>query len=809
MSEVLAALLNALQDHPQVCLIAPPGAGKSTWLPLQLLNAMGGTGRIIMLEPRRLAARQVALRLAEQLGEKCGETVGYRIRGESLISVETRLEVVTEGLLIRLMQQRPELNDIALIILDEFHERSLHADLALALLLDIQQSLRPDLKLLLMSATLDNPGLATLLPDSVTLSASGNSFPVIRHYTPLADRQPFHLAVARTVLDILQHNSGSLLLFLPGEKEIRAVQTALAMDCPANTDLFPLHGNLSWESQLQAMIPSPVTRRKVVLATNIAETSLTIEGITLVVDTGLERLVYFDSKSGLTVLHTRFISQSSMTQRAGRAGRLAPGQCWHLLNKEQAERLPRNKDAAMTRSDLSGLMLEVFAWGCHDPQQLQWVTPPPSALVVAAVKHLINLGAITATRQLTALGRRMVEIGTEPRVAALLCQASSKEETITACYLAAIIEQPARHLGHDLRDSLSQALPQWQARQQQLQSRFNSQGGRYQDPHVLPLLLTSFHDRLAKRRGHTSRYLQANGAGATLPEGSALAHFEWLIILSQQQTPERTESVIQLALPVEFLQLTQYCPALITQQRHAEWDEQQARLRVWNRTTLGKIVLSSIPSQQVDPGAFQAAMFDWIRKKGLGVLPWNDEASQLRARIACAKRWLGTENWPEVSEGALLDTLEQWLTPALLTLTGTALSSLTQVNLAQAMLSLLNWQQKQQLEIELPTYYTVPTGNKIRINYHSDKPPILSVRLQELYGETTTPTIARGRVPLLLELLSPALRPLQLTQDLAGFWQGAYLEVKKEMKGRYPKHVWPDEPAKATATTRSKRFNLR
>ncbi|WP_087489469.1 ATP-dependent helicase HrpB [Tatumella citrea] len=806
VSEVLDELSAALEYAPQALLIAPPGAGKSTWLPLQLLTRIPDGGRILLLEPRRLAARNVARRLAETLNEPVGKTVGYRMRGESRSGPETRLEVVTEGILTRMLQQDPELQDVALVILDEFHERSLQADIALALLLDVQQSLRDDLKILLMSATLDYQRLSALLPQAPVIISEGRSYPVERRYISLPARLPFTEAVAREAAQLLNEHSGSMLVFLPGEREILAVKQQLIARLSNETDVFPLYGAMSLADQQLAISPSLPGKRKVVLATNIAETSLTIDGIRLVVDCALERAVRYDNKSGLSLLQTQRISQASMVQRAGRAGRLEPGICWHLLSQEQAERAAAVSDAEILNSDLSALMLDVLCWGCRELTQLQWLDLPPVSRQAAAFRQLLQLGAVNPANQLTPRGRQMAAAGTEPRLAAILCAAhDSPAAMATACLLVAILEDPPRNSSADLLSLFLHPQPQWITRARALQQRTGIQGGQVDDGLLPKLLMAGFSDQLARQRDQSGRYLMAKGTGASVAIDDPLARYEWLLILRLSFGPQQNEARIRLALPVDITELTRQCPDLIEERDDVEWDEEKGILRVRRQQAIGALILTSRPGNRPEAEVLHQAMLRWIRSKGLSVLPWNPAALQLRARLGCAGKWLAEENWPSMSDSELLETLEQWLLPEMATVTDAR--SFNSINISAALLHLITWSQRQRLDSELPTHYTVPTGSRILIRYDTEQPPVLAVRMQEMFGEAHTPVIAGGRIPLLLELLSPAMRPLQITRDLAGFWQGAYREVQKEMKGRYPKHPWPDSPATALPTRRSKKFS--
>lgn len=804
VANILPELLIALRQSPQVLLNAPTGAGKSTWLPLQILRDGGIRGRILLLEPRRLAARNVAQRLAELLGEKPGETVGYRMRAETCVSAKTRLEVVTEGIMTRMIQQDPELSGVGLVILDEFHERSLQADLALALLLDVQQGLRDDLKLLIMSATLDNDKLQHLLPHAPTIISAGRAFPVERRYQSLPSHQRFDEAVAIATAELLRNESGSLLLFLPGVGEIQRVQNHLAERVADDVLLCPLYGALSLNEQRQAILPAPAGKRKVVLATNIAETSLTIEGIRLVVDSAQERVARFDVRSGLTRLLTQRISQASMTQRAGRAGRLEPGVCVHLLAKEQAERASAQSDAEILQSDLSSLLLELMQWGCTDPAQLSWLDNPPAINLAAARRLLMQLGALEDER-LTAKGQKMASLGNDPRLAAMLVAANSDDEVATAVRLAAILEEPPRGTNHDLLQAFTRPQGQWQQRSQQLCKRLNRRAGQVDSEAIPSLLAQGFPDRIARRRGQEGRYQLANGMGAMLDADDALNRHEWLIAPLLLQGNASPDARILQACALDIDALIARCPTLLQQSDTVEWDDAQGTLKALRRSQIGQLTLSVRPLAKPSESELHQAMLTGIREKGLDVLNWTSEARQLRLRLRCAARWLPEEAWPAVDDASLLDSLEEWLLPHM---TGVhSLRGLKSLDIQQALFERLPWSLRQRLASSLPTHYTVPTGSRIPIRYDDENPPALAVRMQEMFGEASTPTIAEGRVALVLELLSPAQRPLQITRDLSAFWQGAYREVQKEMKGRYPKHVWPDDPANTAPTRRTKKYS--
>ncbi|AIA72135.1 ATP-dependent helicase HrpB [Pectobacterium atrosepticum] len=818
VSAVLDDVITALHTAPQVLLNAPTGAGKSTWLPLQLLQQGNVNGRIIMLEPRRLAAKSVAWRLAQQLGEELGQTIGYRMRSESRVSAATKLEVVTEGMLTRLLQQDAELQGVGLIILDEFHERSVQADLALALLLDVQQGLRDDLTLLIMSATLDNARLSALLPEAICVVSEGRSYPVERCYAPLNSQDRFEEGVARQVRRLLNEEAGSLLLFLPGVAEIRRVQALLENSVSSETDLCPLYGALTLAEQQKAILPAERGRRKVVLATNIAETSLTIEGIRLVMDSGLERVASFDVKSGVTRLVTQRISQASMVQRAGRAGRLSPGICWHLCSREQAERAAAQSEAEILNSDLSSVWLDLLQWGCTDVAQLTWLDTPPAPALYAARQLLCQLGITDDQGRLTAEGRKIAALGCDARLATMLYAASqqSAEALATAGCLAAILEEPPRSGSINLADWLHRPLPHWLRRAKQLTRRLSTASGHIADfGHIDSgeadwLLAQAFPDRIARRRSQDGRYQLANGSGAMMSADEALSGNEWLLapaLLQNDRLMQNKQSAdarILLALPLDIERLERRLPGLINERNVVHWDEEKGTLRASQRDQIGCLILRRRPLNKPSDEVLQQAMLSWIREQGLKALNWDAAALQLRARLQCAHQWLNEVDWPRVDDDTLLATLDIWLQPSLSGVRD--LRALHQINLSDALLRRLDWSLRQRLDSALPTHYTAPGGSRLPIAYYDDKPPVLSVRMQEMFGEQKSPLLAEGRVALVLELLSPAQRPLQITRDLAAFWQGTYREVQKEMKGRYPKHIWPDDPANTAPTRRTKKY---
>lgn len=802
--DVTENIVTALKQFPQVLLHAPTGAGKSTALPLYLLQQNLFDGKIILLEPRRIAAKSIAYRLANQLNEEVGNTVGYRMKAESKVSSKTRLEVVTEGVLNRMLQQDPELAGVSLVILDEFHERSLQADLALALLLDVQMGLRDDLRVLIMSATLDNQKLTVLLPDAPMISAEGRSYPVERAYFPINPHQPFEQEIATMALRLLAQEAGSMLIFLPGSAEIVRVADILKDKVDDNVLLFPLYGALSLAEQQKAIEPTEKGYRKVVLATNIAETSLTIEGIRLVLDSAIEKRAQFDLKSGVTSLLRQRISQSSQTQRAGRAGRLEAGICWHLISQEQAERVASHQIPEILASDLSSLWLSVLQWGCRDINQLSWLdTPTPQAL--HAAKDLLHrLGAIDKQGGLTPRGSRMAQWGIEPRLAAILDYASEQSDNhlATAARLCAILEEPPRGQEINLEWIAQQKNTFWLRREKQL-----SQHGKGKFcPELLGLLLAvGFPDRIAKNRDNQGRFRLANGQGAMMDDRHSISDTPWILAPLLLQNAHYADVRILLALPIDIDEISATFPELIENNTTVEWDEKRGTLVAWQQRQLGRLTISQRQLDKPNKQQMQQALLNWLRDNGLNALALSEETQQLFIRLALAKKWCPEVLLPDLAEAVLLETLETWLLPELGEVQ--TLKALQQIDINTIIKNQLTWHENQLLQSLFPTHYLAPTGTKVIINYDLALPPVIAIRIQEVYGEQQSPIIANGQLPVIMELLSPAHRPIQKTQDLATFWAGSYKEVQKEMKGRYPKHLWPDDPANTAPTRRVKKYS--
>jgi len=824
VDELLPRLTTTLAHSLNVVLQAPPGAGKTTRVPLALLKAEWlGTKKIIMLEPRRIATRAAARFMAASLGESVGETVGYRVRLDSKIGPKTRIEVVTEGILTRMLQHDPALEDVGVVIFDEFHERNLNSDLGLALCLDAQQGLRDDLRLLVMSATLDGAAVARLMDDAPVLTSEGRSYPIDIRHLPVKtnftrDRHGFLHEVTRHILAALKEEEGSVLVFLPGAGEIRQVHTALQESQPGNgIILAPLFGQLTSAEQDAAIQPAPAGKRKVVLATAIAETSLTIEGIRIVIDSGLMRTPRFDPNTGLTQLVTLSVSQASADQRCGRAGRLQAGVCYRLWS--QATHLLPYTNPEIIDADLTPLMLELAQWGVADVNVMRWLDAPPAPHVAQARELLQQLGALDAQGMIAKHGASMAQWGAHPRLAHMMLRGKEIGAGALACEIAALLSERDVMRGRAARESdlrlrieslrdrprsneidqgalrqACQTATQWQ---RQLQVRADPT----QDDLALigVVLAYAYPDRIGRRRDTTdTRYLLSNGRGALLAEGDLLSTEEFIVAAHLDGS---REARIFLAAGVHREQLLRYHSDLIQVQSFVSWDDRNACVQARRQQRMGEVIIDDEPWSDADPEAIQQALLDGIRLQGLACLPWNDTTRELQARVIFLHEQLDS-SWPDFDDAALLETLDDWLRPYL---TGMSrLSHLQRLDLHAILLACLPWEQQRQLDELAPTHLTVPSGSRIRLDY-SHFPPVLAVRLQEMFGLTDTPRIAHGKVAVLLHLLSPARRPVQITQDLAGFWQSSYHDVKKDLKGRYPKHHWPDNPLQAQATARAKR----
>ena len=835
IDEVLPALRQALRERHEAVLEAPPGAGKTTRVPLALLNEPWLAGqRIVMLEPRRLAARAAAERLASELGEKVGETVGYRIRLDSNVGPNTRIEVVTEGILTRRLQDDPALEGVGLLIFDEFHERSLDADLALALSLNGRELFRDEqpLKILLMSATLEGERLASLLNDAPVVRSEGRMFPVaMRWGRPFVPGEFIEPRVVQTVLDALNDERGSLLVFLPGQAEIRRVNQQLADALGQRSDivLCPLHGELDLSAQRAAIEPAPNGVRKVVLATNIAETSLTIDGVRVVIDAGLARVPRFDPGSGMTRLDTQRISRASATQRAGRAGRLEDGVCYRLWSEDQHAQLAAYCSAEILQADLAGLALQLSRWGVT-PEQLIWLDVPPSASYAQAQQLLERLGALREQPvlgwTLTPHGEAMAELPAHPRIAHLLLRGQALGLAQMACDVAALLGERdiLRGAGADLHSRLvllsgeSRAARGGQGGVQRAKQLARQYRGYMRGPAVTPvadpdhprwlgaLLALAYPDRVAQqRKPGGAEYRLANGRAALFSEVDGLMKQPWLVIADLGSRQGQREERIYLAAEFDPALLDNVLSEQVRCVDQLDWDEREGVLRAERQRKVGELVLTREPLTGLDETARTQALVNLVRRKGLALLPWTPELRQWQARVMLLRQLdldaQGQSEWPDVSDSALVLGLEAWLAPYLNRVS--RLSHFASLDLSSIVHNVLKWPLPQRLDEQAPHHIKVPSGSSVRLDY-SEQPPILAVRLQELFGLADTPRIAAGRQVVKLHLLSPARRPVQVTQDLANFWRSTYAEVKKDLKGRYPKHYWPDDPLVAEATARIK-----
>lgn len=810
--EALPALRAALTRGCAV-LSSPPGSGKTTLVPLALLDAPWLAGqRIVMLEPRRVAARAAAARMAQLLGETVGQTVGYQIRFERRVSAHTRIEVVTEGLLARRLQADPELPGVGLVILDEFHERSLDADLALALALDVRANLRPDLRVLVMSATLDTERVAALLGDAPVVRSAGRLFPVDVRYTPARADADHGTAVAHGVLAALRETQGDVLAFLPGAREIRAAQALLAQRVGATVGLYPLYGELGSREQDAALCPDPAGRRKVILATNIAQTSLTVEGVTTVVDGGWVRVARFDLGAGADRLDTERVSKAAADQRAGRAGRLGPGVCYRLWSREQHGMLAVHDTPEILAVDLTRFALELAAWGVRDPRALALLDPPPPASWQYATSLLRELGALDDQGRITAHGRALVRLPTAPRRAHMLLRARERGLETCAAWVAAVLDE--RESG-DLADVVERyrrggGEPGAQRRVTETVRQMLRLLGREPDGAAdfdpadsARIVAWAYPERIARRRpgfrgAREVAYQCAEGSEARLAEDHPLATREWLAIAHWDPGPPRR---IRLAAALDEAALLRDHADAIRSEDVVAWDATSEAVVAERQQRLGALVLARSPLP--DAGTRSArALLDGLRALGLQALPWTEAARQWQARVLSLRAWRPQENWPDVSDTALLASMEDWLLPYLDG--STRREHLARLDVLAILDAQLDPVARRRLAQLAPTHLEVPSGARIRLHYSPPEPPVLAVKLQEMFGCAQTPTVNEGRTVVRLQLLSPAQRPVAITADLASFWAKGYAEVKKDLRGRYPKHPWPDDPLTAIATRKTK-----
>ncbi len=802
VDDVIPDLKAALASRPCAVLVAEPGVGKTTRVPLALVNEPWLNGRrIVMLEPRRLAARAAAKRMADTLSENVGETVGYAVRLDRKVSAKTRIEVVTEGILTRRLQTDPELKEVGLLIFDEFHERSLDGDLGLALSLDVQQGLRDDLKIMVMSATLDTETLAKHLDNAQVISAKGRMFPVGVSYLDRPTRFSLIDDTVKAAMRALRDVKGSLLVFLPGESEIRRCEDMLLKtSLPSDVDVRPLYGAMALADQDDAIRPSPPGRRKIVLATTIAETSLTIDGIAAVIDTGLKRAPRFDPASGMTSLETVRVSQASAEQRKGRAGRLGPGHCYRLWREAEMRTLAAHDDPEIRIADLAPLVLELANWGVTTPDGLPWLEAPSAAPFAQAQDLLGQLGAIELGGTITPHGKEMVRLPLHPRLSHMVITAKSSDAAETAALISERDGLP-RDASVDIEQRL--LLMRGAAR-----DRIRQTARQIADLVVLRknpsfshgvLLALAYPDRIAQRRG-ANRFRMANGGGAQVPEHDALAKSEFIAIALLDNA--QADAKVFLAANITRDEIERHFAHLIETKSGVFWDAKAQAVSAVQSVRMGDIVLAEKPLREAEPEQIAQAMASGVTQMGLSALPWNETATAFRARVNFLKRTMPDLGWPDLSDATLGATLNQWLAPYLAGMRKKA--DLQRLELTQVLRALVPHNLLSRIDTLAPARMEVPSGGHYRIDYETDSDPVLRVRLQELFGMHSAPQVADGRARLKIELLSPAGRPVAVTQSLETFWRNAYQDVRKDMRGRYPKHYWPEDPlvAKAVAPRR-------
>jgi ATP-dependent RNA helicase HrpB len=810
VEDSVPALLAALHDGRNAVLVAPPGAGKTTRVPPALLDEPWILGRkIIVLEPRRLAARAAAERMARERGEATGDTIGYRVRLQSRIGPRTRIEVVTEGVFARMILADPALDGVAAVLFDEFHERSLDADLGLALALDAQGALRPDLRLVAMSATLDGARVASLMSDAPLIESVGRLHPVTTRYLGRDARAHLEPQIADAVLAALRTDPGSVLVFLPGAREIRRTETLLRerLADPV-VMLAPLYGAMDMGAQDRAIEPAPAGQRKIVLATSIAETSLTIEGVSVVVDSGLARVPRYDTGTGLTGLATERVSQAAADQRRGRAGRLGPGVCYRLWDEAETRALAPFARPEILEADLAPLVLVLAEWGVADPLALAWLDPPPAVAFAAARELLQALDALDDAGRITAQGRALARLPLPPRLAHMVLVAAARGEGALAADIAVLLTE--RGLGGqdaDLRHRLDLLARDRGGRAQDARrlaagwlKLAGGRAGRIDPARAGAVLALAYPDRIAMARpGRLGEFLLANGRGASLDPADALAREPYLAIA--EITGAAARARIVLAAPIAEADIEEDFAAHIETVDEVAFDPASGSVRARRLRRLGRLVLQETRLAHPAPAAIEAALLEALRARGVAALPWTDALRQWRDRVMFL-RTLGDGDWPDLSDAALADTLDAWLGPFLAG--KRALGDLRADDLEAALKVLLPAPLHRRLERDAPTHYETPAGRGVAIDYAAEGGPRVEMRVQEMFGLAQHPSIGAGRVPLTLALLSPAGRPVQVTRDLPGFWRGSYQAVRAELRGRYPKHPWPDDPMTAAATSRVK-----
>ena len=807
VTEALPRLTQALEQDSRAVLVAPPGAGKTTLVPLALLDApWRGDGRILLLEPRRLAARAAARRMAALLGEEVGGTVGYAMRMDNRTGAATRILVVTEGVLARMILDDPELPGVAAILFDEFHERSLDGDFGLALALDVQGALRPDLRLLVMSATLDGARVARLLDDAPVIASEGRAFPVDIRHEPRGPDEPVEDAMAKAIRQALAAEPGSILAFLPGQREIERTAERLEGRVGADIDIVPLYGNLDGRAQDAAIRPAPASRRKIVLATSIAETSITIDGVRVVIDSGLSRLPVYEPATGLTRLETVRASRASADQRAGRAGRTEPGVAIRLWRAEQTAALPAFTPPEILAADLSGLVLDAAAFGVTDPASMAFLDPPPAPALAEAKALLRQLDAIDSDGRLTTTGEAMRRLALPARLAHMVAEAERDGRQHAAAELAVLLTErglggTSADLDRRLENFRRDRSPRAEAARglaKRLAASAQSIPPPYDTGPAGHLLLHAWPDRVAKARGAPGRYVLANGRGASLDETDPLAKAQFLVVADLQGKAQNARIVA--AAVVDEDEIRSQLADRLERGTETQFDRDRGAVRLREIVSLGAIQLSErmLPAPS-GPDA-DAAILDAVRGHGLAILPWSKDDETLRKRLGWLFRGLGPP-WPDMSDEALIAGLDAWLAPFL---HGEASMARWRGGLLRdALMSRVPFDLQRKVAELAPTHFHAPTGNNLPIRYDGEW-PVLAIRVQELFGLDAHPSIANGTVPLTLELLSPAHRPIQTTRDLPGFLRGSWADVRSDMRGRYPKHVWPEDPRAAQATARAK-----
>lgn len=807
VTAVLPQLIGTLESGNAAVLVAPPGAGKTTLVPLALLGQSWlGTGKIILLEPRRLAARAAARRMASLLGEEPGQTVGYAMRMENRTSAATRILVVTEGVLARMVLDDPELTGVSAVLFDEFHERSLDGDFGLALALDVQGALRPDLRLVVMSATLDGARVSRLLSDAPVIESEGRSYPVEIRYQERRAGVAIEDAMADAIRATLGDETGSILAFLPGQREIERTAERLAGRIAADVDVVSLFGMMDGKEQDAAIRPPPAGRRKVVLATAIAETSITIDGVRVVIDSGLSRQPRYEPASGLTRLETVRTSRAAADQRAGRAGRTAPGIAIRLWRAEQTAALPAFSPPEILEADLSGFLLDCAAFGVSDPATLSFLDPPPAPALAEARALLTRLDAIDGDGRLTETGQAMRKLALPVRLAHMVAEAAREGHALEAARLAVLLTE--RGLGGDAAD-LERRLQRFStdrspranaARQlaERLARASKTRPGGTDAPPAGALLLHAWPDRVAKARGERGRFVLANGSGAAVDAADPLAAETWLVVADLQGKAQSAR--ITAAAPVSEADIRAILGSRIETRSEASFDVEKRSVRVRETARLGAITLSERLLAAPKGADADRAVIDALRRHGLDLIDWGKDAATLRQRLSWLHRGLGAP-WPDMSDESLVERLDDWLLPFL---SGEAsLARIGSEALRQGLLSLVPHDLQRRIDQLAPTHFNAPSGSHVPIRYEGEW-PVLAIRVQELFGLDTHPAIANGSVGLTLELLSPAHRPIQTTRDLPGFWRGSWADVRSDMRGRYPRHVWPEDPRVAQATARAK-----